>query len=79
MQQVSKSDCDLCGKQYQMDQGRYEGNKLELYGAAFCCDTCWKGNWDGWGPIREPRIIQICEEKNIPIPPRNEKGWLPRN
>jgi len=71
--------CDVCSGKYHMSQGLHEGHKLDLYGGVFACDSCWKSNWDGWSPLREPRLIQICNQKKISIPLRNDKGWLPRN
>ena len=75
-----KGCCDLCGGEYYHDEGLYEGHRLEIYGDIFCCDTCWRFNHDGWNPTtHEPRLIKILEGKNMPIPERNEAGFLPRN
>ena len=71
-------ECDVCGSEYQHGPGRYEGHVLGLYGGVACCDTCWQGNWDGWNPHDEKRILEICKERNVPVPKRNSKGWLPR-
>ncbi|ENJ8217220.1 hypothetical protein ACQ8E4_001395 [Escherichia coli] len=71
--------CDICGKETRFGPDLYEGRVLQLYGQAFCCKICWDGNWDGWGPIAELAILHILKEKNLPIPERNEKGWLPRD
>ena len=71
--------CAVCGNPFQHGPHRYEGHKLELYGGVFCCDSCWKSNWDGWGPVAEPRILAILKEKGLPDPQRNKKGWLPRS
>lgn len=70
--------CDVYGRAYQHGPHRYEGHRLALYGNAFCCDSCWTGNWDGWGPREELKLLGILKEKNLPTPQRNEKGWLPR-
>lgn len=72
------SKCAVCGGSYQHGPHRYEGHKLDLYGNVFCCDSCWQGNWDGWGSVAEPKILAILKEKSLPTPNRNEKGWLPR-
>ena len=37
------------------------------------------GNWDGWNPSREEAILTTCKEKNILVPPRNDKGCVPRD
>lgn len=71
--------CAVCDQPYQHGPHRYEGHKLELYGDVFCCGPCWDGNWDGWGPRAEPRILAILNQKKLPIPARNGKGWLPRS
>ena len=71
--------CDVCSKTYQHGPHRYEGHRLELYGDIFCCDSCWQGNFDGWAPHYEHALLEHLNQKNIPIPKRNEKGWLPRN
>jgi len=74
-----KLNCELCGSEYQHGPEVYEGHKLELYGDIFCCDICWQGNWDGWGPDPEKLLLKILKEKELPVPERNAKGWLPRN
>ncbi|WP_148896581.1 hypothetical protein [Geothermobacter ehrlichii] len=71
--------CDVCGKQYQHGPGRYEGHKLELYGGIFCCDSCWRSNWDGWSTHYEEILLNHIKNKGLPIPKRNIKGLLPRN
>lgn len=68
--------CDVCGKH---GPHRYEGHKLTLYGGIFCCDSCWASNWDGWAPHYEGVLTKHLKEKGVPVPKRNEKGWLPRN
>ena len=71
--------CDVCGTMYQHGPHKYKGHRLELYGDIFCCDTCWQGNWDGWAPHREKTLLDHLKQKNLPVPERNAKGWLPRN
>jgi hypothetical protein len=71
--------CDVCDAMYQHGPHRYEGHKLELYGNIFCCDSCWKRNWDGWAPHHEKVLLGHLKQKNIPVPEQNAKGWLPRN
>lgn len=71
--------CDVCGRPYQHGSGRYEGHRLELYGGVFCCDSCWQGNWDGWTPQNEHVLLEHLKQKNLPVPERNAKGWLPRD
>lgn len=71
--------CDVCDREYQHGPHRYEGHKLQLYGGAFCCASCWQMNWDGWTPHLEPRLMEILAKAELPVPARNTKGWLPRD
>lgn len=71
--------CDVCKQSYHHGMGRYEGHKLSLYGNIFCCQSCWDNNWDGWGPNVETVLLEHLKVRNILPPPRNEKGFLPRN
>lgn len=71
-------DCFLCGRDFQHGQHRYQGRNAHYYGF-MVCDTCWEANWDGWGPVWEPKIIAHLNVNGIPIPRRNEAGWLPRD
>jgi hypothetical protein len=43
------------------------------------CTGCFQAAWDGWGPSAEAKIIKHLAEQGIPVPPRNTKGWLPRD
>jgi hypothetical protein len=72
-------NCSLCKNKFTHDEGRYEGHILKLYGNVFCCDRCWTLNHDGWNPHHEERLMKILKERGIPTPPRNEKGFLPRD
>jgi len=69
--------CDLCGSSYQHGPHRYEGHKSYLY-EIMVCDSCWQSNWDGWGPEFEKKLLSLLEDKGLPVPERNEKGYLPR-
>lgn len=71
--------CDICGNEFQHGPNRYEGHALKLYGNIFSCDSCWKGNHDGWAPHLEEILIRHLEGQGIAIPERNSKGLLPRN
>lgn len=57
----------------------YEGLYIPRYGITVCRKYCYEGNWDGWAPHHEEKIIATLREKKLPIPERNEKGWLPRD
>ena len=71
-------DCYTCGNTYQHGPHRYEGHKLQRYGGVMVCDTCWQGNHDGWNPHFERILLGILEENELPVPNRNELGFLPR-
>lgn len=72
-----KMPCDVCGGSYDAGPHRYTFHKLKGYDICVC-ETCYASNWDGWGPIIEPRILQILADKGKQVPKRNAKGWLPR-
>jgi len=48
-------------------------------GGIMVCDACWQGNWDGWNPRFEEKLLSILKKNGLPVPERNEKGLLPRN
>ena len=71
-------NCDLCNSSFQMGPRLYEGKIIPTYGVQVC-NPCYQGNWDGWAPHYENKIIKVAESKGLPIPERNEAGWLPRD
>ena len=70
-------NCDFCGSEFQFCPHIYNGKRIENYQLTVC-KGCWDGNWDSWGPMVEQQLIAHLKERGIPIPKRNEKGWLPR-
>ncbi len=70
--------CYLCGKEFQFSNHIYDGKFLAHYKMALC-NSCYQGNWDGFTLHYEAQITMHLEENNIPIPPRNEDGLLPRD
>ncbi len=56
----------------------YEGKKISRYHLSVC-KLCYDGNWDGWTPHYEGKILSHLEAKGLPIPERNENGLLPRD
>ena len=70
--------CLLCGKRFQMGPHRYDGKLIAGY-KMLVCQSCYSGNWDGWAPYYEDRIIKHLEEMQLPTPDRNDKGLLPRD
>ncbi|VAV82485.1 hypothetical protein MNBD_DELTA01-33 [hydrothermal vent metagenome] len=74
-----KFNCFTCPNEYEMGFGVYEGKCLPLYADIFVCLTCYNGNFDGWSnPAVVEKLINHLKEKSLPVPERNEKGWLPR-
>ena len=72
------AECFFCGRKFQFGPHRYEGKHIARYRVSVC-DGCYKGNWDGWAPDFEAKLLPYLQEKGMPIPERNEKGWLPRD
>ena len=71
--------CDVCDADYQAGPHRHEGHRLHLYGDVTCCDTCWRGNWDGWAPHLETRLLGHLQRQGLPVPRRLPRGLLPRD
>lgn len=64
--------CPLCGLNYQMGPGRYEGIRLKLYELTVC-EKCWDLNWDGWHPDYEEFLIRHMRNKNFLSQTRTRK------
>lgn len=69
--------CDVCGGSFQFGPDRYDVNRNQTYDIMVCIN-CHSANWDGWAPHLETRVIKNLVAKNLPLPSRNKKGWLPR-
>lgn len=69
--------CSICGGKFQHGPHRY-GQFIARYQMEICT-PCFQAAWDGWGPSAEAKIIKHLAERGIPVPPRNAKGWLPRD
>jgi len=70
--------CFVCGQEFQYGPRRYAGKFIPRY-QILACEVCYGAAWDGWGPGAEAKILTHLEAKGIPVPPRNDKGWLPRD
>lgn len=70
-------ECFTCGSQFQFGLGIYDGQHVAGYDFTVC-RTCFSSNWDGWAPHYEAKIVAHLSDKGLPIPDRNEAGWLPR-
>ena len=73
---IVREKCFFCENEYQMSAGKYEGKPIKKYGINVC-QICFGSNWDGWTGSNESKLIDFLNKNNIPIPERNEKGWLP--
>lgn len=69
-------NCNLCGRAARMDKHLYDGRTLPHY-EMFVCNSCFESNWDGLAAHFEPAFVQHLNDRNIPLPQRNEKGWYP--
>ena len=69
--------CFICSKNFQMGPNKYDGKFMASYNISVC-RTCYEGNWDGWAPQYEQRLIAHLEKNGLEIPGKNEKGLLPR-
>lgn len=70
--------CFCCLGEFRFGPSRYDGRHIPAYKISVC-DACYGSNWDGWAPHVEARLMRHLEDQRLPIPPRNEKGWLPRD
>jgi len=61
-----------------MGQGIYDGKQIPLY-KIDVCKGCYDGNWDGWSPDHEAKLLSHLKEKGLSAPERNNIGLLPRN
>ena len=69
--------CFMCDREFQMGPQRYEGRYIRRYQISVC-KICYDGNWDGWGPDNEERLINHLKKEGISVPKKNKDGWLPR-
>ncbi len=69
--------CFACGSTFQFGPHIYDGKHIRKYEITVC-SGCYEGNWDGWAPHYEEKILKHLNEKELPVPNRNEAGYLPR-
>lgn len=69
--------CFTCSKEFSFSNHKYDGKTIPTYSITVC-DSCYKGNHDGWAPQYEEKIIKHMKNGNFPIPKRNDKRLLPR-
>jgi len=70
--------CFICGSTFQFGQHVYDGKYIQKYDITVC-SGCYKGNWDGWAKHYEENILKHLKEKGLPVPDKNEAGYLPRD
>ncbi len=70
--------CFFCGGRFRFGNHIYNGQHIARYQVTVC-RSCYDGNWDGWAPRYETRLIAHLQDKAISVPARNAKGWLPRD
>jgi hypothetical protein len=70
-------DCDVCGAPFQFGPHVYAGKSIPLY-EIMVCTSCYKGNWGGWQPRLEGRVLQKLGAAGRPEPARLPNGLLPR-
>jgi len=69
-------DCDVCGGKFRFGPHYYGGRKNNTY-KIMVCHSCRKSNHDGWAPHYEECVTSVLRKEDLPLPPRNKKGWLP--
>ena len=72
---ASMFPCHLCGRAARMDR-HLEGRTLRHY-EMFVCNSCFESNWDGFPPHLEAAFVRHLNDRNIPLPQRNENGRYP--
>lgn len=70
--------CFFCGRRFQMGPNRNDGKWLGHFEISVC-RQCYKGNWDGWAPHYEAKLVPHLQSKGIRLPARNEAGFLCRD
>lgn len=69
--------CFICGGQFKMGPHEYDGKYIKSYDISVCM-PCYQGNWDGWAPPYEQKLLAHLKNKGLSIPARNSKDLLPR-
>jgi hypothetical protein len=70
--------CFTCGGSFCFGPHIYEGHHIDAY-KINVYSVCWNGNWDGWVPRYERKILAHLAENGLPVPARNAAGYLPRS
>lgn len=70
--------CFTCGGEFQFGPHIYNGKHIAAYNLTVCL-SCYDGNWDGWAPHCEAKILAHLKDNDLKAPARNEGGYLPRH
>lgn len=71
--------CVLCGSKLIINDRPVAFHTLNIYGFVKCCDGCYDGNAGGWNAETGKILMKIISERNLPIPPSNPNGLMPRD
>ena len=73
-----EASCDLCDEMDSAGNGDWSVSVLPHYNLTVC-KACYRGSYDGFGPVAEPSFVAHMRKHNLNLPPRNENGWYPRD
>lgn len=73
-----KHTCFMCGSKFRYGLHVYDGQHIPQYQITVC-RLCYEGNWDGWAPHLEEKLLKHIKKKGLQVPKRNEKGLFPRD
>ena len=71
--EITAARCDVCGNWIPLPKLQHNST-YDIMVCPICHDT----NEAGWAPVREGAVTQRLIEQGLPLPPRNDRGWLPR-
>jgi hypothetical protein len=73
-----KVKCLLCDAEFQMGPDMYGGHWIPRY-KMHVCSSCYQSNWDGYANQYDARILANLKSEQLDVPPRNSRGYLPRD
>ena len=69
--------CFLCESYFRFGPHDYDGKHLRKYLIDVCNFCLRSSKKDGINPRHEEKFLKHLEEKNLPVPERNENGLFP--
>lgn len=72
------SRCQLCCAEFEYGRHPDAGRYIAAYQISVC-ETCYRGNSEGWARHHEERLIAHLTDKCLRVPQRNWRGRLPRD